>query len=74
MYTYNHLNQALASSLQSLEMALLFLCQEVYKLEGMKKVKYVVSVFTCSILVVQKLLITVLILCSTASLHAVTSN
>ncbi|KAL9365388.1 hypothetical protein Peur_043261 [Populus x canadensis] len=35
--TVNHLNQALASSLQSLEMALLFLCQEVYKLEGMKK-------------------------------------
>ncbi|KAJ6322807.1 hypothetical protein OIU77_012617 [Salix suchowensis] len=35
--TANHLNQALASSLQSLEMALLFLSQEAYKLEGMKK-------------------------------------
>ncbi|CAK7325646.1 unnamed protein product [Dovyalis caffra] len=39
----NRLNQALPSSVQSLEMALLILSQEVYKLEGMKKSLSVLS-------------------------------
>ena len=63
MYTQNHLNQALASSVLSLEMALLILSQEADKLEGMKKVKFVVSVFTCTILIVRKLLIIIQNLC-----------
>jgi hypothetical protein len=38
-------------------MALVILSQEADKLEGMKKVKFMVSVFTCTILIVRKLLI-----------------